>query len=397
MKIKTTVIYDYMEQAYNNRNPIVVHAGGSRSSKTYNILIWLIVKCLGEWQNKIIDIGRKTFPAVRTTVMFDLLTILREYGLYNEGDHDRSNNTYHLNNNLIRFFSVDQETKVRGSKRDFLFLNEANEFTEDDFKQLNMRTTTMTIMDYNPSALYHWIYDKILTRDDVAFYCTTFRDNPFLEQRIKDEIYSYKDKDPNYWRIYGLGLQGIATTTIFPNWDYVDAFTGEGEVYFGLDFGFNDPTALVRARVVGDSIVADELLHKSQLTSDLIIRELERLNERGILKRTDIIFGDSARPEIIQDIHRAGFNIRSVEKGSGSVLRDINFLKQHKLCVTKESVNLAKEVKHYSWKTDRDGKILDDPVDILNHCIDALRYSLNAVILRKQYPNPFIGKAKLYR
>ena len=197
MKLKTTEIYDFMERSYEKGVPIIVQQGGSRSGKTYNILIWLILHCVTDWDNKIIDIGRKTFPSLRFSVMHDFFEILKKYNLYHVNLHDKSNHSYKLGSNTIRFFSVDQEQKVRGSRRDILFMNEANEFRVDDFKQLNQRTAELTILDYNPSDEFHWIYDDVLTRKDVDFYKTTFRDNPFLEYRIRQEIYSYKDKDPN--------------------------------------------------------------------------------------------------------------------------------------------------------------------------------------------------------
>jgi phage terminase large subunit len=386
-----------MDEAYRKQLPVVVHCGSSRSSKTYNILLWIIVKCMSEWQDKIIDIGRKTFPSLRTTAMFDFFTILRKYEMYDEALHNKTENTYMIRNNTIRFFSVDQEQKVRGSKRDFLFLNEANEFSEDDFKQLNMRTTTMTILDYNPSAMYHWIYDNVLTRDDVVEYRTTFRDNPFLEERIVKEIESYQFKDPNYWRVFGLGLRGVSLTTIFPNWTYADSYLQEGQEFFGLDFGFNDPTAMVRVKVAGDVICVDELLYKKSMTSDDIVLELEKLVDKGVLRKAQRIYADSARPELIQAIVRAGFNCKAVEKGKDSILRDINFLKLKKIQVTKTSVNAIKEIKNYMWRTDRDGKVLDEPVDVLNHCLDGLRYSLNELTTAKVHPDAVVGKARLFR
>lgn len=396
MKLKTTVVFKYMQEAYNQVYPIVVHQGSSRSSKTYNILIWIIFKCLSEWHNYTIDVGRKTFPSLRVSAMSDFFEILKAYDLYSENYHNKSDHIYMINGNTIRFFSVDQETKVRGAKRHILFMNEANEFTEDDFKQMNQRTTVMTILDYNPSDEFHWIYDKVLTRDDAKFYKTTFRENPFLDARVRKEIFSYKETDPNYWRIYGLGERGVSESTIFTHWTYCDKYEGEGQEFFGLDFGFNDPTALVRVKYHQAGIVADQLLFLTNLTSDLIISELDKLVAQGVMTKTSVIIADSARPEIIEDIRRAGYNVHSAKKEKGSVLRDINFMKRHKIAITATSVDMIKEFRNYKWKVDKTNRVLDDPVDLNNHSIDAVRYALNNVVMRKEYPTPTVGRGRIY-
>jgi len=397
MRLKTTCIYDYCEEAYLSGSAILVNQGGARAGKTYNILIWLISKSLSNWNNQIIDIGRKTFPSLRASVMFDFFEILHKCGLYNELHHDRSNHIYHLNGNIFRFFSVDQEQKVRGMKRDYLFLNEANEFNYEDFKQLNMRTNKMTILDYNPSDSFHWLYDHVLTRKDCKFYKTTFRDNPFLDSRIKNEILAYKETDYNYWLIYGMGERGISESSIFTSWDYTDDYEWEGVETFGLDFGYNDPTAMGRVKYHKKGIVFDELLYKCNLTSDLIVLELDKLVEQGKLKKTDLIFADSARPEIIEEIYRAGYNIHSVKKEKGSVLQGINFIKMHKLLITKDSVNGIKEVKNYKWKVDKNGVRLDEPVGVQDHLIDVIRYALSDAIRHVEYVSPKLSKAILFR
>ncbi len=375
LKLKTTKIYDDCEKAYSENYPVMIEEGGSRSSKTYNILIWLIQKSFTTWENKIIDICRKAFPSVRDTVMFDFFEILRNYNLYDEKNHNKTEHTYSIGSNLFRFFGLDQEQKVRGRKRDLLFINEANELVDDDFKQLNQRTSYMTIIDYNPSTEFGWYYD-IQERKDVIVFHSTYKDNPFLQARIKNQIEQYKYTDENYWRVFGLGLRGVSKTTIFSNWDLIDEFKGEGELLFGMDFGYNHPSALVRVKYDGKNIIIDELLYKSELTSDMLVRELERLRDKGYLTNQDHIIGDSSRPEMIQEIHKAGFNIHPTKKGQKSVLRNINFAKKHKIFITKHSVNLIKEIKSYQWKVDKEGRILDEPVKLNDDLIDSIFYAL---------------------
>lgn len=378
--IKTTKVYRMNEEAVANKKSIIIHQGGSRSSKTYNILIWLIVHSLVDWQKETIDIFRKTFPSLRTSVMHDFFKILKENGLYDEENHNKTESTYSIGTNLFRFGSVDQETRVRGAGRSYLFLNEANEFNEDEFKQLNQRTTKLTIIDYNPSDEFHWIYDKLIPREDCAFYQTTYKDNPFIPERVRKEIEEYKNLDENYWRIYGLGERGISETTIYTHWKFYEKEfkEAEGEELFGLDFGFNHPTALIKVKYCEPAreIIAQQLIYKSGHTTETLIEEMKNLVKEGKIKYSDKIIADNSRPEMISALYKEGFNIHPSKKGDGSVLRGINFIKINKLFVTKDSIDLIKELKSYKWKVDKNGIRQDDPVGINDDCCDALRYSL---------------------
>ena len=166
-KIQTSVVFDYLT---DSDKKIVVQQGGTRSGKTFNILLWIIYKYCATNTDKTVTIVRKTFPAVRGTVMRDFFDILKKSNLYFEELHSKSTHEYYINGNRIEFISLDQPTKIRGRKRNLLFINEANELNYEDWQQLIFRTTEQIIIDYNPSDEYHWIYDKVLTRDDVDFY-----------------------------------------------------------------------------------------------------------------------------------------------------------------------------------------------------------------------------------
>ncbi len=385
MKIQTTIVYKNTEQAYKEGKTIIVHQGGTRSSKTYNILIWLITHALNDWENEIIDIARDTFTALRNSAMFDFFQIIEKLGIYNPDLHNKTEHSYKIGTNLFRFFGTDDDQKVRGPGRSILFLNEMNEIKYSIYKQLNQRTTKLTIGDYNPSDEYHWIYDNILTDQDTAFFKTTFRDNPFLPERIKKEIKKYKEVDPNYWRIYGLGERGVAQSTIYNNWTYAVNRKGqevkfedfEGQIVYGMDFGYNDPTTIIRVKYhpVG-GIYAEQLFYRTEQTSDSIILNLDRLRIANKITYEDEIIADSSRPEIIEAVRNAGYNIKPAKKEAGSVLRGINFIKKNKVFITKESTDLIKEIRSYKWKTDKDERILDKPVDLNDHTLDALRYAL---------------------
>ena len=201
-EIQTNRVFRHLEKTDKR---IVIEQGGTRSGKTYNILMWLIFGYALKNKKKVITICRKTYPALRTSAMRDFIQILQDYKLYDERNHNKSSAEYILNGNLIEFISLDQPQKVRGRKRDTLFINEANELHWEDWQQLVFRTEGRIIIDYNPSDEFHWIYEKVKTRDDAEFHITTYKNNPFLPQSIKDEIELLRDTDEDYWRVYGLG------------------------------------------------------------------------------------------------------------------------------------------------------------------------------------------------
>ena len=211
LKVQTNVVFEHCDQCETR---ILVEQGGTRSGKTYNILTWLVYGYLLKHQNKVVTIVRKTSPSLRATAMRDFLSILDQADLYNPDNHNRTNLEYRLNNNLVEFVSCDSPQKVRGRKRDALFINEANECSREDYMQLSLRTSERIILDYNPSDAYHWIYEEVVPREDCTFHQTTYKDNPFLGASIVAEIERLKEADPDYWRVYGLGERATLTNII---------------------------------------------------------------------------------------------------------------------------------------------------------------------------------------
>lgn len=327
-----------------------------------------------------ITVVRKSFPAVRGTVMRDFFSIIQQFDLYKEDYHSRSNNEYHLNGNVVEFISLDQPQKIRGRKRDLLFVNEANELNFEDWQQLIFRTSEQIIIDYNPSDEFHWIYDKVLTRDDCSFYKTTYKDNPFLPVSIVEEIERLKDTDENYWRVYGLGERGQSRSLIF-TFSTVPKIPPEAKlISYGLDFGFsNDPTALVATYISDQNIYVDELLYRTGLTNQDIAKELSRLG----LDRRDEIYADSAEPKSIEEIHRMGWNVKPTIKGA--INQGIDLLRRYKLHVTESSSNVVKEMRNYKYIEDKDGNLTNKPIDKYNHACDALRYSVINKLSRPNY------------
>tara|TARA_R110000822_G_scaffold145919_11_gene284868 strand:- start:730 stop:1878 length:1149 start_codon:yes stop_codon:yes gene_type:complete len=378
MKIKTNKVY---RSLVDNPNKIIAHQGGTRSGKTYNILLWIIFDYCARNTGKTITVCRKTFPALRATVMRDFIEILRGHNMYSEDDHNKSNSEYTLNGNLVEFISLDIPQKVRGRKRQLLYINECNEIDLESWNQLIFRTEDKIILDYNPSDEYHFIYDQILTRPDCDFHITTYKDNPFLDPKIKTEIERLKETDEQYWQIYGLGLKGVSKATIF-TFNEVNQIPEDAEfLSLGMDFGFNDPTTLVEIYRMDHNLYANELLYRTGMTGYDMGQYLKEIEIKGI------IYADSARPEVIEELRRMGLPIRPTKKGANSIQAGIDVLKRYKIHITSSSNNLIQEMRNYKWQEDKTGKLTNVPVPKNDHCIDSFRYGAYNLL-----SNPSYGK-----
>lgn len=325
-------------------------------------------------KNLQMTITRKTFPSLRATAMKDFFNILKGLGIYREENHNKSENVYRYKGNEIDFISVDEPTKIRSRRRQFLWMNEANEFDVEDFEQLNMRTEKQIFMDYNPSHQFHWIYDKLHSRKDCIVIPSTYKDNPFLPDDIVKEVERYQETDKNYWRIYGLGLRGMAETLIYTHWEYCDALPENPDAkFFGLDFGYNNQTAMVEIAVKDKDYYWDEKIYQRYMTNQDLIEKMKQLVENNELTYDDEIYADSADPARIEEIKQSGFNVIPCSKIG--VTRGIDKIKSRKFFITKQSVNLQKEARTYSWKTSGD-KRMEVPVKENDHLLDAGRYAI---------------------
>ena len=344
--------------------------------------MWIVFGYCLRNKNKIVSICRKTFPALRTSALRDFLEILKNHELYKEEDHNKTSSEYKLNGNLIEFISLDSPTKVRGRKRDLLFINEANELFWEDWNQLIFRTVGRVILDYNPSDEFHWIYDKVKTREDADFFKTTYKNNKFLEESIVKEIERLQYTDENYWRIYGLGEIGQSKSTIF-NFREIETIPDNAKfISLGMDFGFsNDPSVLCKIYLHDTNIYCEELFYRTGMTNRDIHNELLSLG----IGRRDEIFADSAEPKTIDELHRYGWNIKPSTKGRDSINIGIDMLKRYNIHITKKSKNAIKEFRNYKWKEDKNGNILNQPEDKFNHFCDSLRYGVYTKLARPNY------------
>ena len=377
--IQTTRIYSEIDNAIKDGFTTVSLQGSSRSSKTYNTLIWLIVYCLNN-PNTRLSIVRATLPAIKGSVFIDFKEILINMKIFDEKKLNKTELIYQLpNGSWVEFFSTDSEQKLRGRKRDILFVNEANELLFIEWQQLKMRTTRFSILDYNPSfSDEHWICD-INKEDKTYHFISTYKDNPFLEQVIVDEIESLQHKNESLWKIYGLGLQAQIEGLIFKNVTLIDEMPPSKKKYNGIDFGYsNDPTALVEVIISKDTIYIDELVYKTEMVTSDIIRAIKTLCDEKNEK-----ISESADPRLIKEISNAGIAITPVKKFAGSIEAGIMKMLEYNICITKRSINVIREFRNYTYRLDKEGNPLNIPIDAFNHAIDAIRYIIITVVLGK--------------
>lgn len=368
LELKHTIVLTKNLNAYNEGYRFIINQGGSRSSKTYSLCQMMVFLCV---QKKLtVSIVRKSLPALRNSVLKDLLEILKDNKIYNEQNHNKTENIYTFSNgSVIEFFSVDDEQKIRGRKRDILYCNEANELSYDEFNQLMLRTAGAVFMDFNPSDVEHWIY-SLLEQPKSKLIKSTYKDNPFLSREQTEYIENLINVDHNYYKIYALGERPISQTRIYSHFKkFVDS-PEPGTVCYGLDFGFNHVTVLVKAVQAKGRYYVTEQLYESKLTSSDLIIKLNNIITAEY--RHKPIYCDYSRPEIIEDLKRAGFNAIGADK---AVKAGIDYVKSKEVYIHIDSLNLWREVNLYSWQSKGD-LILDTPIKLNDDGMDAVRYAL---------------------
>lgn len=376
-KVQTTRVFREVQTAYGKGYTTISAQGSSRSGKTWNIVLWLIIMCLN-YRGLTVSVVRKALPALKRSVYRDFKDNMLAMGIWVDRQMNRSDFIYSFKNgSYIEFFSTDNEQKLRGSKRKILYVNEGNELTFLEWQQLQMRTTELSVIDYNPSFTEdHWICS--LNQEQKTYhFISTYKDNPFLEKKVVEEIESLQWKNPSLWRIYGLGLQAVIEGLIFENVDYVAEIPrwAKKKRYIGMDFGYtNDSTAIVEVCIYDNELYVHEICYKTHMLSTDIIRTLKDYIEKE--RYNFEIISECADPRLVDEIYNAGLNIHPVRKFGGSIMAGITKMLEYHIFVTEDSPNIRKEFKNYTYRQDKEGKWLNEPIDLWNHGIDATRYVL---------------------
>jgi phage terminase large subunit len=384
-EVLVTDVYQWNLEAYlSERYRVIANQGSSRSTKTYSIDQLLALYIPYNFK-KSISIVSPSLPHLKRGARRDFLEILENAGVYSDDHFNKTDNIYQYpNGSYVEFFGVDEPGKVRGPGRDILFINEANLIPHAVYTQLALRTREIVFIDFNPVDEMNWVYEvadytggKDERGNDIKpnlMIHSTYLNNPFLPDDQRHEIEKLKLADENLWNIFGLGLRGKSSELIYTHWKKCGALPLRGEICYGLDFGYNVPSALTLIEFFEGSVYVDEILYESRLTTGDLI---ERMKDSGVSKTVEI-FCDCAEPKTIEELKRAGFNAKEADK---DVTEGIRKVKSMPLLITERSTNILKEIKGYKWRTDKDGKVVkdkdrDEPVKFMDHAMDAMRYAV---------------------
>lgn len=374
----TRVYYEnlYAEEA------ILCNLGGSRSSKSHSIAQLMLHKFNSE-RGKVFLTARKTVPWLKLTIYKDVINMMKDWGWYDSFIHNKTERTviYPSHNNLWVFTSVDDPEKIKSTEFNYIHIEEANEFSYDDFMMLKLRMSgkenpgerNQMYISLNPNEKYGWVNQELIIKpsDDVKLIKSNYKDCiDFLPESYVKRLERLEQEDPSYWKIYGLGQYADIKGKIYSLEMYEGEYPKCKETIYGLDFGFASPNVLVRLDVDLESmsIYLTPLIYKLEQTKSDLIKEMRELG----LKKDDEIYCDSEDPATIEEIYKNGFNAKPSDK---AVLNGIEFLQRFTLYSKKEYVVLNREMLGYKRKVDKEGNVREDPVKFNDHCPDAVRYA----------------------
>jgi len=383
-QLRTTKVFKEILQAWVKGLRRINLEGGTSSSKTWSALQAIALIAEEAVDPLLISVVSESLPHLKRGAMRDYFNIL---------DEPMDNNIYFNKTEAmysrpdwkgrIEFFGADDDSKVRGPRRDILFMNEGNNIPWETARGLDIRTSRFTITDWNPVGEF-WAHEYWVDLPENAYSHSTYLDaRDCLPAQTVIDIESYREKDPNWWNVYGLGLIGKIEGLVYPYFSQVDVLPA-GDYFYGLDFGFSDdPTVLTANVIIGDKLYSKELMYQTGLTNDVIARNMDLLDIR---QNYDEIFADSAEPKSIEEIHLKGFNIKPAEKGQGSVEYGIQKVNQYTQFWTKDSVNCIKEQRNFRYIADKDGKLTAKTTHKWAHGMDARRYAVSSKITGRRSP-----------
>lgn len=391
MEFDTGKIYDDTLTSIADGKEVVVNKGGTRSGKTWSLLqccVWLAAN----QKNKLISVVGESVPFLKRGAMRDFKTMLGNDWRSEWWNATDKVYTIPTTGSSIEFFSADNEGKVHGSSRDYLFINECYFIDWEIYRQLAVRTRRAILLDYNPRSRF-WVDEWLIGKPNVELIHSTYKDNPHLTDRQIAEIESYQKTDPNWWRVYGEGETGSVEGLVYTNWQIVDAMpTVFKREFYCIDFGFtNDPTAILRVRLSGGELWVEELTYQRGMLNADIVRVLQ---DAGVPRNAQIVC-DSAEQKSIAEINNlGGYRAVPVAKGKGSIVAGINMVQAYKVNVRQDALGTIDELRNYSWRRDINGSYINEPLDRYNHSLDALRYGVTTflqAVKRIATPRPRIG------
>lgn len=363
-----------LKKIANLKKRIRAIQGGTSASKTISILLYLIHLAQSDKKKTLTSVVSESIPHLKRGAMRDFKNIMQSHGYWKDSLWNATDSIYTFETgSQIEFFSTDNGDKLRGARRDRCFMNEANNNTLEAFNQLEVRTKEFFILDWNPSNEF-WFYTEILNvRDDVEHIILTYKDNEALDEEIIKSIEQRK-ANKSWWTVYGEGLLGEVEGKIYKDWEIIDEVPHMARLEVrGLDFGYtNDPTVLQDIYKYNGGFITDEQVYQKGLSNRQIASIILNLENPQTL-----VIADSAEPKSIDEIRSYGVNIIGATKGQGSVMQGIQFVQDQRMSMTKRSVNTIRCYRNYMFKTDKDGRILNEPDHEFSDPMDAIRYGLS--------------------
>jgi phage terminase large subunit len=352
--------------------------GGTSAGKTFGILPILIDRCIRTPYLET-SVVSESIPHLRRGAMKDFLKIMIETNRFRDNQWNRSSLKYTFTNgSYIEFFSVEQPDKLRGARRNVLYVNEANNVPFEAYTQLSIRTSGDIWIDFNPTANF-WAHKEVVAQQDADFITLTYLDNEALPQTIVDDIESARERAKtseywsNWWKVYGLGQIGSLEGVCIKEWKEIKLPLEARLLCYGMDFGYsNDPSTLIALYKYNDAYIFDEVIYQKKLLNSDISSLFRSHDINGV------VYADSAEPKSIAELRTYGHKVVPCTKGKDSIVYGINLINQNEIFVTSRSKNLIKELQSYTWMKDREGNTINKPIDSFNHCIDAARYAITS-------------------
>ena len=368
---------------------IKIIQGGTSAGKTFGILPVLIDKAT-KTAGLEISVVAESIPHLRRGALRDFEKIMKWTGRFFDDRFNKTLLKYEFaNGSFIEFFSADDSSKLRGARRDVLYINECNNVLFEAYNELAIRTKKEVYLDFNPANEF-WVHKELKDEPDSDFIILTYKDNEALDESIVQQIEKNREKAStsaywaNWWKVYGEGQVGSLEGVVFNNWKQIDILPNEAKLIgIGLDFGYtNDPTAIIEVYNYNGTRIINELAYRTGMLNSDIAK---------VLPNNVTIYADSAEPKSIEEIRRYGKTIKPVTKGKDSINYGIDVMQRNNYLVTSNSSNLIKELRSYCWDTDKTGMRLNKPIDHFNHAIDALRYhEMETLGLNTTYGQYFI-------
>lgn len=404
------LLRNHQDLEHGRGKSIMALEGASRSGKTWAILEYLI-QCCVVMDGLVATAFRGDGTTHAKSTIRDLHTIMgtTHRDLWQAGKWNGQEKKFTFpNGSILEFAATNEPGKLHGPERDIAWLNEAMEITYEAYRQIAMRTRLLTLLDWNPSLNHHWVFDRVLTREDAGYVHSTYLDNPHLPPQQVAEIEATNPDDPInvrrgtadrwQWDVYGLGRRSRREGVIYTLWEVVEAEQWPTRELcqrwgYGVDFGFaDDPSCVIECCIYMGALYTREVVYETGLItapSQSAPNEpslVGRLREAGKGPSTqDRYIADGARPDLIKELRLCDYQVQAATKGPGSVMEGIGLLKGLRWYVHRDSPNIQRELESYVWRQDKKSGVWEgEPVDAHNHAMDAVRYWAQAEIQAMQ-------------